>query len=224
MGAGDAQGVAVRLHDGAPALRPLINGDAPGHRAGDGHAGHAADTLQLVGQLVGHQIAQVVYVHSLPGHSSHHHRQHRGIDLQHVGRAHHVVPLALQHGDLLLNVHADGVHIHAVLKLQQHHRHAVLAGGGDLLDLIQRGHRLLHGLGNVRFHRLRACAGVGGHDDDIGKIHIGDQVGRHFQIRHHAQNNDRQHHHKDGQRLLHAEFCHTPAPLPGKSCPSIHYK
>ena len=35
MGAGDAQGVAVALHDGTPGLGALIDRDAPGHGAGD---------------------------------------------------------------------------------------------------------------------------------------------------------------------------------------------
>ena len=35
VGSGDAQGVAVALHDGAPGLGALIDRDAPGHGAGD---------------------------------------------------------------------------------------------------------------------------------------------------------------------------------------------
>ena len=35
VGAGDAQSVGVALHDGAPGLGPLVDGDAPCHGAGD---------------------------------------------------------------------------------------------------------------------------------------------------------------------------------------------
>ena len=193
----------------------LIQNDVglPGQRAGHRDAGHTGDALQLAGELVRHQIAEGVHIRALLGHGGHHHRDHGRIDLQHIGCAHHVVPLALQHGDLLLDVHADGVHVHAILKLQHHHGHAVLTGGGDLLDLIQRGHGLLHGAGNLLLHRLGTGAGIGGDDDHIGKIHIGQQVGRHPQIRHHAQHHHGQYYHKHRQRLFYAEFRHSPAPF-----------
>ena len=35
VGAGDAQGIFIAPHDGAPSLRPLIDGDAAGNSAGD---------------------------------------------------------------------------------------------------------------------------------------------------------------------------------------------
>ncbi|MPN22991.1 hypothetical protein SDC9_170376 [bioreactor metagenome] len=35
VGAGDAQGVGIAAHDGAQSLRPLVDRDAPGHRAGN---------------------------------------------------------------------------------------------------------------------------------------------------------------------------------------------
>ena len=59
MGAGDAQGVAVRLHDGAPALGPLIDRDPPGNGPGDlgiavvngGGADHQIAVLQILGAV-----------------------------------------------------------------------------------------------------------------------------------------------------------------------------
>ena len=35
VGAGNAQGIGVFLHQGAPGLRPLVDGDAPGDGTGD---------------------------------------------------------------------------------------------------------------------------------------------------------------------------------------------
>ena len=57
MGAGDTQGVAVALHDRAPGLGPLVDGDAPGDSAGDlrvvvvdgGGADDGVAVLQVVG-------------------------------------------------------------------------------------------------------------------------------------------------------------------------------
>ena len=180
----------------------------PGHGAADRNAGHTGHALQLGGQLSGDEIAERVHVHVLPGHGGHHHRQHGWIDLQHIGGGDGVVPAALQYGDLLLDVHTDGIHIGAVLKLQRDHGYAVLAGGGDGLDLIQRSHGLLHRPGDGLLNGLRAGAGIRSDDDDIGKVHVGQQIRCHFQIRHHAQHDNAQHRHKDRQRFFHAEAGH----------------
>ena len=62
MGAGDAEGVGVALHDGPPGLGPLIDRDAPGHGPGDlGIAvmdGGGADHEVAVPQVLG-AVAQV---------------------------------------------------------------------------------------------------------------------------------------------------------------------
>ena len=94
-------------------------------------------------------------------------------------------------------------------KLQRDHGYAVLAGGGDGLDLIQRSHGLLHRPGDGLLDGLRAGAGIRSDDDDIGKVHVGQQIRCHFQIRHHAQHDNAQHRHKDRQRFFHAEAGHT---------------
>ena len=184
-----------------------------GQRAGHRDAGHAADALQLAGELIGDEVAEGVNILPLLGHRRHHDRDHGGIDLQHVGRTHRVGPLALQNRNFLLDVHTDGVHVHAVLELQHHHGNTVLRGGGNSFDAVQRGHGLLHGPRDGLLHGLGAGARVGGDDDHIGKVHVGQQIRCHPQIRHHTKHNNSQHHHEDGQRLLYAEFRHTPAPL-----------
>ena len=176
--------------------------------AADGHAGHTCDALHLTRQGLFHELRQLRHIHTLPGHGGDLHRQHGGVDLQHIGRAHGIIPAALEGGDLLLDVHACGVHVHPLLKLQHHHGHAVLAGGGDVLDLVQRSHGLLQGLGDVRLHRFRAGTHIGGHDDHIGEIHVGQQVRRHLQVGYYAQHQDGQHRHKHGERLFYAEFRH----------------
>ena len=56
VGAGDAQGVAVALHDGAPGLGALVDRDAPGYGPGDlgvavvngGGADHRVAALQVL--------------------------------------------------------------------------------------------------------------------------------------------------------------------------------
>ena len=98
----------------------------PLHRAADGDAGYAGDALQLLGEGIFHKIRQLRHILAAVRHRRHLHRQHGGVDLQHIGGADAVVPVALQHIDLLLDIHADGVHIHAILELQHHHGDAVL--------------------------------------------------------------------------------------------------
>ena len=74
--------------------------------------GHTGDALQLVHQGVVYKFRQSDGVHPFHGQRCHFHRQHGGVDLQHIGAAYGVVPAGGQGGDLLLNVHANGVHIH----------------------------------------------------------------------------------------------------------------
>ena len=179
------------------------------HRAADGDAGHAGDALQLGGQGVVDEVRQLGDVLAVIGQGRHLHRQHGGVHFQHIGVAHGVAPGALQLVDLLLDIHADGVHIHPVLKLQHHHGHAVHGAGGDVLDAVQGGHGLLQGLGDVGLHSFGAGPGVGGHQDHIGEVHVGHQVGGHLQIGHHTQHHNGQHRHEHRQRLLYAEFGHN---------------
>ena len=177
--------------------------------AADGDSCHTGDAVELAGQRVADEVGKHRNVLAVIGHGGHLHRQHGGIDLEDKRSADGISPTALQGAELLLDVNADGIHIDAVFKFQHDHGHTVLRGGGDGLDLIQRGHGLLHRSGHIRLYRLGTGAGIGGHDNDIGEIHIGHQIGRHLQIRHHAQHQHSQHGHKDGQRLFNAEFRHT---------------
>ena len=183
------------------------------HRAGDIHAGHARDARQLGGQLLIHEVAQLAHVHGIAADGGHHDGDHGGVYLQYVGRGHRVAPLALQRGDLLLDIDAQRVHIGAVFKLQHHHGYAVLAGGGDVFQLIQRRQRLLQRLCDLLLYALRACAGVAGDHDHIGIVHVGHQVGGHFQIGHHTQYQNGQRHHIDGQRFFHTKAGHEILPL-----------
>ena len=178
-------------------------------RTADGDTGHAGDALQLGGQGIRDKVGQLRDVLAVVGQGRHLHRQHGGVHFQHIGVAHGVAPGALQLVDLLLDIHADGVHVHPVLKLQHHHGHAVHGAGGDVFDAVQGGHGLLQGLGDIGLHGLGAGPGVGGHQDHIREIHIGHQVGGHLQIGHHPQYQNRQHRHEHGQRLFYAEFGHS---------------
>ena len=109
VGARHAQGVAVRLHDSAPALCPLVDGDAPGDGPGDlgvavmdgGGADHQIAVLQVVGAVAdgngNADTAQVLY----------------GVAVGHVG-ALYVQPHALQHLGQRTHGHAaDARHMHA---------------------------------------------------------------------------------------------------------------
>ena len=178
----------------------------------DVHAGNAGNAAQFIRQRLVHKVAELMDIHIVGGDRRHHDRQHGRVDLQHIGRRHGVLPLTLQNGDLLLDIHADGVQIDPLFKLQRHHRGAVLAGRGHRLDVVQHGHGLFHGLGDLLLHRLGTGTGICGHDDDVGKVHIRQQVGGHLQIGHHAQHNNCQYRHEYGKRFFHAEFRHIEAP------------
>ena len=183
------------------------------HGAHDLHAGHAGDARQLAGQLAVHEVAELAHVHVAAADGGHHHGDHGGVHLQNIGGGHGIVPLTLHRGHLLLDINAQRVHVGAVLELHHHHGDAVLAGGLDLLQLIQRGQRFFQRLGDVLLHAFRACAGVAGDDDDIGIVHVGHQVGGHFQIGYHTQNQDRQRHHIDGQRFFYTKGRHEFLPF-----------
>ena len=204
--------VVYRLGHAVQLFRVENYVELPVHRAADVHAGHAGDACQLLGEGLVHEVADLVDVLAVIADGGHHYGQHGGVDFHHVRGGHGVAPLAGQGGDFLLNVHRDGVHVHPFFKFQHHHGHAVVAGGGHLFDVLQRGHGLLHRPGHLLLHALGAGAGVSGDDNGIGEVHVGQQVGRHFDVRHHAQHDDGQHRHKDGQRLFHAE-CRHPHPL-----------
>ena len=182
------------------------------HRAGGGNTRHAGDALQLVHQRFIQKFRQLRGQHSLHRHCRHFNRQHRGIDLQNIGRTHHLVPSGRQGTDGLLDIHTDGIQIHRFLKFQHDHTVVFTGCGGDLLDMLQCGHGLLHGLGDLRLHLLRAGTGIGGHNHHIGEIHIGQQIRRHFEIRHHTQHQYGNHRHKNGKGLFNTELRHIRAP------------
>ena len=178
------------------------------HRAGGGHPGNTGDALQFGHQGVVEEFRQRHGVLSLHGNGSHLHRKHGGVDFQHIGGANHTVPTGFQGGELLLNVHTDGVHVHRFLKLHHHHAVVFAGCGGHFLDVFQGGHGLLHGFGNLGLHLFRAGTGIGGHHHDVGEIHVRQQVGGHFQIGHHAQHQNGNDCNKNSQRLFDTEFWH----------------
>ena len=178
------------------------------HRAGGGDPGHAGDALQLGHQGVIQKFRQLHGGHALHGHGGYLHRKHGGVDFQHIGRANHLIPVCRKGGELLLDVHADGIHVHRFLKFQQDHAVIFIGGGGDLLDMLQCGHSLLHGLGDLRLHLFGAGAGIDGGDHNVGEVHIGQQVGGHPQIGHHPQHQHGDHRHEHGQGFFYTEFRH----------------
>ena len=179
------------------------------HHALGADLGNTGNALQLVEQGVVQELGQLYRVHALHGYCRHFHRKHGGIDLHDIGGAHHVVPCCVQGGDILLDVHTDGVQIHRFLKFQYNHGIVFTGGGCDFLDVLQSGHGLLQGLCHLSLHLFGAGAGIGGHDHHIGEVHVGQQIRGHFQIGHHAQDQDGNHRHKNRQGLFYAEFGHT---------------
>ena len=177
--------------------------------AGGSHSRHAGNALQAVHQGFVQKFRQGDGIFSFHRHCRHFYRQHGGVNFQHNGGAHRIFPTSGQAGDLLLNVHADGVHVHLLLKFQHDHTGIFTGGGADLLDVLQGRHGLLHGFADLRFHLFRAGAGVGSDNNHIGKVHIGQQIRGHPGISHHAQYQHRNHRYKHRQRLFNRKFPHT---------------
>ena len=87
--------------------------------AADRDARDTADALELARQLIRDEVAQLLHVRPVARDGGNQRRDHGGVHLEHIRRGDCVVPARLQ-------VDADGVHVHAVLKLEHHHRDAVL--------------------------------------------------------------------------------------------------
>ena len=179
---------------------------------GSGDSCHTGDAFQLVHQGIVQEFCQGDGIHALHGHAGHFHRQHGGIDLQHIGCSHRLFPGSGQHRDLLLNIHADSIHIHGILKFQHDHTDIFTGCGGNFLDMLQGGHGLLHGLCDLVFHLFRRGTGVGGHDHHIGKIHIGQKVRGHLCISHNTQHQNGNDCNEHGQGFLDGKLGHREAP------------
>ena len=175
--------------------------------------GNTRDAFQLVHEGFIQKFRQLHIGHAFHGHRSHFHRKHRRVDLQNIRRSHHIIPGRRQRTDVLLNIHTNGIHIDRFLKLQHNTAVILQRSGRNLLDMLQGGHGLLHGPCDLCFHLLRACAGIGGHNHHVRKVHVGQQIRCHLQIRHHAQHQDRNYRHKNRQRLFNTEFRHNTLPF-----------
>ena len=90
-----------------------------------------------------------------------------------------------------------------------------------MLDLVQRGHGLLHGLGDFRLHGFGTCSGIGGDNDHIGEVHVGQQIRRHLEVCHHTQHHNGQNCHKNRQRFFYTESRNdAPPPFPVNTAPN----
>ena len=179
------------------------------HCTGGGDPCHTGNAFQFVHQSFIEKIRQLHGIHSLFGHRRHGDRQHRGVDFQHIRRTHHVIPSGLQGGDRLLDIHADGVHVHRLLKFQHHHAVILTGGGGHLHNVLQSGHGLFQGPGDLCFHLFGTRSGISGHDHHIGKIHIRKQVRCHTQICHNTQDQHSNHRNKNRHRFFYRKLDHT---------------
>ena len=99
------------------------------------------------------------------------------------------------------------VQIGFVGELQEHHRIVGGGGGCDRIHVVQRGQALLHRACHLPLHRFRRRAYVGRHDDHIGKVDLGQQIGRHVPKGYDAQHDDEDDRHQHGVRSADTEFC-----------------
>ena len=176
--------------------------------AGGGDTGNTRDTFQFIDQRIVEKLCQLNGIFSCHGHRRHFYRQHRGIDLQHIRRTDHIIPLTGERHDLLLDVHADGIHIHGLFELQHNGADILTGSGTDFLDMLQSGHSLLKRFGHFLLHFLRCGTRIGSHNDHIGKVHIGQQIRGHLKIGNNAQHKHGNHRHKDGHGFFYGKFMH----------------
>ena len=169
---------------------------------------HAADTFQTAHEGVFHECGELNDVHAFHRDCGHGHRQHGGVDFQNIGGRYGFGPAALQCGDLLLDVYADSIQIGAFFKLQGHQRIVVGGVGGDVYNALQRCHTLLDGACDFRLYLFGAGTGVRGHNDDVGEVHVGQQVGGHTGIGDDAKDQNGDGNDEYGKWFFDTEFRH----------------
>ena len=177
----------------------LLDGDVDAllDHAGGLRRGHAVECLEGGHQLVLHVVGKGQYVHVVPGDGEYGHGQHVRVQLHGHRRAHVVVPVApklVQPGG---DFNEGGVHVRAVVELHDDHGNVVPGGGGDLLDIVQRGEGGFHRTGQIVLHLLRRRAHIGGVHHHIGQVHAGQQVGGHVLERNDTQHDDQYDAHDD---------------------------
>ena len=188
----------------------LIEGDLHGlfHQAGGGNAGYAVHALQLgqdrvvdvVGQLVDvHALA--VYSHVLGGH-------HIGADLDQRGRAGHVRQGVAQLVDGSAGLDHGAVHVGIFLVFQKDQAVVLVALAGYIFYAVQRRKAVFQRLGHVAFHLLRAGTGIGGHHQQVGQVHRGQQIRLDAHQADHAQHHYQNDRHQNGKRLFDTVFWH----------------
>ncbi len=167
------------------------------NHAGGRDGGHAVDGLVLRHQLLLDIARELEDVHVVANHGDDGHRQHVGIDLHDGRRADGIAPCRRQRGDLGVDLDHGGVHVRRVVELQHHQRQVVAGLGRYVLDVRQRGERRLHRPRHLILHLLRRRADIGRVHDDVGEVHVGQQIGGHVRERNHAQNQHQNHAHND---------------------------
>ena len=188
----------------------LIEGDLHGllHQAGGGNAGYAVHALQLGQDRVVDVVGQLVDVHALAVHSHVLGGHHIGADLDQRGSAGHVGQGVAQlvHGRAGLDHGA--VHVGIFLVFQKDKAVVLVALAGHVFHAVQRGKAVFQRLGHVGLHLFRAGAGVGGHYQQVGQVHRGQQIRLDAQQADHAQHQHQYDRHQNGEGLFDTVFRH----------------
>ena len=124
--------------------------------------------------------------------------------------------------------------IDVVLVFQNDKAVVFVALAGHVLYTIQGGKAVFQRLGHIAFHLFRAGAGVGGNDQQVGQVHIGQQVCLHAGQAYKSQHHHQYDRHKYGKWLFNTVFWHLFVPFartlggpmladvtdrPGSGCP-----
>ena len=194
----------------------------PLHEADGADAGHAVQPLQPGENRALHQGGELIDIPVLAVHrhilGCHHVRAH--LDEHGSGSQLRQAPLNLVDGSA--GLHQGAVHIGAVLVLQDDEAVVLAALAGDVLHPVEGREAVLQGLGHVGFHLLRTGPGIGGDHQEVGQVHLRQQVRLHPAEADKAQYDDQEYGDQDGKRLSHTVFRHS-LPLqapPGRNFPN----
>ena len=172
------------------------------YQARFGHGSHAVDPFQFNGKGIVYKGAQLQRILSFIADRRYQRGDQIAAQLRYHRGADGIVPGGGKGADAPLDIHHGHIGVHTILKGQQYDGIVFGAGGGDLFNIVQRGHGLLQRLGNGAFHFFGAGSRVGSHEHNIGKAHFRQQIGGHFGNGNISQHQDQDHGYQHRKRLF----------------------
>ena len=173
-----ADGVADLLKTDAVGVELLgveVDVDVALGGTADGDIADAVDAVEFVDHVVLKDAVEAG-VGLLGGEAILQDRHGRGVELEDHGTADAVGQVVEEEVDIGTYVVEGLVDILAPFELEGDDGDVVLGGGGDVLQTVDAVERVLDNLGDIGLDVASVGAGVGGHDGDVGRVHLGHLV------------------------------------------------